>query len=115
MSDIKLSSRLEKPDILSIGVDGPIDAHTFEKLEKLINAAFNKRIFKIVVNLERVNYISSAGAGVFIGALSKTQENQGNIVLLNPTEQVMQVFDLLGLSLIFTVAKNMPEALQAFN
>ena len=41
-------------------------------------------------------------------------ENDGNIVFLNPTENVKEVFDLLGLSLIFTFADDEDLALSSF-
>lgn len=111
--NFKVGGKLIKSDTVLINVQGHLDAHTFEQLDKVINAAFNKNIFKIIVNMEKVDYISSAGAGVFIGALSRTQENEGNIVLLNPSDPVTQVFDILGLSLLFPVAENYDEAMQS--
>ncbi|MCX7804697.1 MAG: STAS domain-containing protein [Planctomycetota bacterium] len=101
-------------DITMVRVTGFLDAHTFEQLEETISDLFGKGLYKIVVDLEKVEYISSAGAGVFIGALSESQENGGNIILLNPTSNVREVFDLLGLSQIFNVVDDPKAAIAAF-
>lgn len=97
-----------------LGVKGFLDAHTFEQLEEAIREIFDEGCFKLVVDLARVDYISSAGAGVFIGARSESQENGGDIVLLNPTEGVREVFDLLGLTQIFKLVDDEAAAVAAF-
>jgi anti-anti-sigma factor len=113
MSDFKIRS--EKADgVAMLGVEGFLDAHTFEQLEEAIRGVFNEGCYKLVVDLGRVDYISSAGAGVLIGARSESQENGGDIVLLNPTENVKEVFDLLGLTQIFKVVADKATALSAF-
>jgi anti-sigma B factor antagonist len=93
---------------------GFLDAHTFERLEEAISGLFAKGHYKLVVDLAGVEYISSAGAGVFIGTLSEAHEHNGNIVLMNPTPNVREVFDLLGLTQIFQIVDDCPAALAAF-
>jgi anti-sigma B factor antagonist len=96
-------------------VSGFLDAHTFESLEDAMAEAFGEERYRFVVDLAGIEYISSAGAGVFIGAHSEAQENGGDIVLLNPSENVKQVFDLLGLGAIFTIATSREQAVATFN
>jgi anti-sigma B factor antagonist len=113
MSEFRITKNLLQPGSARIDVQGFLDAHTFERMQALIDQCFVEKVYKLVVNLAEVDYISSAGAGVFIGAIGTAQENGGNIVLLNPTENVKEVFDLLGLSLIFTFAESEEEAIGA--
>ncbi len=93
-------------------IRGFLDAHTFEELEKTINDIFEGGCFKIGVDLSGLDYISSAGAGVFIGAIGQAQENDGNIILMKPTPNVKEVFDLLGLSQIFIFKETREEVIQ---
>ena len=95
-------------------VRGFLDAHTFEKLEKTISDLFDGGSYKLVVDLSGLDYISSAGAGVFIGAIGTAQENDGNIILMKPSPNVKEVFDLLGLSQIFTFKDTREDAARAF-
>ncbi len=99
--------------IILLTVRGFLDAHTFEQLEKTIDGLFETGTYRIIVDLSTLDYISSAGAGVFIGAVGKAQENEGNIVLMKPTPNVKEVFDLLGLSQIFTFKNSRDEAIKA--
>ncbi len=97
-----------------VKLGGFLDAHTFEQLDESIQDIFDSGVSKIIVDLAGVEYISSAGAGVFIGSLALAQEKGGNIVLVNPTENVKEVFDLLGLSQIFTITASVAEAQESF-
>lgn len=98
---------------VELTVHGFLDAHTFEQLEQAIAEVFSDDRYKVLVDLAGVSYISSAGAGVFIGALPESRENGGNIVLIDPTDNVMQVFELLGLSTIFRIVPDREQAVQA--
>ena len=113
MSDFSIS-REDKNGVAMIRVQGFLDAHTFEQLEEAIREVYDEGCFKLVVDLAKVDYISSAGAGVFIGARSEGQENGGDVVLLNPTEGVKEVFELLGLTQIFKLADDEAAAVAAF-
>jgi anti-sigma B factor antagonist len=99
--------------IVSLSVRGFLDAHTYEELEKAINDVFENGSYRLIVDLSGLDYISSAGAGVFIGAIGTAQENDGNIILIRPTQNVKEVFDLLGLSQIFTFKESREEAVKA--
>jgi len=114
MSGLKIRKRELDGDIILIKASGFLDAHTFEEMEKEIEDLFRQRIFKIIVRLDELDYISSAGAGVFIGAVGTATANGGNIVLLNPSSNVKEVFDLLGLSQIFPIVFQEDEAVSYF-
>lgn len=114
MPDFSISHETIGGDVDQIKVSGFLDAHTFEQLEEALLKQFSQSRYKIVVDLTNVDYISSAGAGVFIAALSESEENGGKIVLLNPTKSVLDVFDLLGLTQIFEVVTSREEAVGVF-
>jgi len=97
-----------------LSLSGFLDAHTFEQLDEAISGLFDDDIFKVIADLAGVEYISSAGAGVFIGCLTAAQESGGDIVLVNPTPNVREVFDLLGLSTIFQIVATVDEAANKF-
>ena len=102
---------LGQRNVTLVRIQGYLDAHTFEQLEETLAQLFSLKHYKVVVDLTGVQYISSAGAGVFIGALSEAHEHGGNIVLLNPTPNVCEVFELLGLTQIFHVVYDQKAAL----
>ncbi len=101
-------------EVRVIHVRGYLDAHTFQELDDVILDIFNEGTYKIAIDLENVNYISSAGAGVFIGAHGPAKENGGDVILVNPTEGVVRIFELLGITQLFTIVKSVDEAVSMF-
>ena len=101
-------------DIRVIHVHGYLDAHTFQDLDDIIFDVFAEGMYKIAIVLEHVNYISSAGAGVFIGAHGPARDNGGDIILVNPTEGVIRIFELLGITQLFTIVDSVDEAVRQF-
>src|ERR1051325_4124921 len=98
MSAFQIAKEKVSEETAMLTVRGFLDAHTFEELEKVINALFESGVYKLIVDISGLDYISSAGAGVFIGAIGTAQENDGNIILMRPRPNVKEGFDLLGLS-----------------
>ncbi len=114
MADFQITSQKLQDNIVAVSMKGFLDAYTYNELEQVINGYFNQNVYKFVVDLSQVEYISSAGAGVFIGAIGVAQENQGNIILVRPQPNVQEVFDLLGLSQIFKISDSLDTALKTF-
>jgi len=97
--------------VVCIDLSGSIDARNYEKLEQTFKKKFAEDRYSFIVDLSRLEAISSAGAGVFLGAASICQDHQGAIVLVRPTKTVEEILDLLGVYQIFPVAKGREEAL----
>jgi anti-sigma B factor antagonist len=114
MADFQINIQKVADNIMLIAIRGFLDAYTYGDLEQSINNLFNQKQYRLVVDMSNVDYISSAGAGVFIGAIGIAQENNGNIVIIRPKPGVKEVFDLLGLSQIFTITNNLESALKTF-
>jgi anti-sigma B factor antagonist len=91
-------------------INGHLDAHTFELLESEIRAVFNEGVFTILFDFSGVDYISSAGAGALIGAMEVSSENKGELVVANPSADVQEVVDLLGLSEQLVIAPSLEDA-----
>ncbi len=114
MPDFSIATQRLPGGIALVDVKGYLDAHTFDQLDKALGDLFKEKIFKVIVKLDELDYISSAGAGVFIGVFGRAQENHGDIVILKPSANVREVFDLLGLSQIFKILEDLPSAVKAF-
>lgn len=114
MGELRIEAKQVGDGIAHVKAIGTLDAATYEKMDKTIKNLFSKGYYKLIVNLEQVSYISSAGAGVFIGVVGTAQENNGHILLLRPSTMVHDVFDVLGLLEIFPAAQSLEEATSFF-
>ena len=115
MPDLKIRQKPLPGGIVYIEAEGFLDAHTFEEMESLIESLFRQNCFRLIVKLEKLDYISSAGAGVFVGAIGRAKDMGGDIVFLNPSPNVKEVFDLLSLSAIFQFAETQEQAVGCFS
>jgi anti-sigma B factor antagonist len=110
MSDFSVVEEVIGRGIAGLHVKGFLDAHSFEEFDAALNELFERSIYKVLVDLTDLEYVSSAGAGVLIAALSEAKEHSGELVLLNPRESVREVFDLLGLTQLFRMTGDRDEA-----
>lgn len=115
MNELSINLDESRQDVVLVELDGYLDAHTFEELENIFEELFQRGRHNVMVDLKKLRYISSAGAGVFIGALGVCQENNGNIALIRPSPEVKEIFDLLGVFHIFPIASTPEEALLVLN
>jgi len=106
MVDIKTT---KENDICRIVVVGEVDASSSIQLDNAIKAAFETEK-KIMVDLSGLEYISSAGLGVFVSHLEDIQSGI-NLVLFGLSESVLQVFELLGLPQLIQITPTEEEAL----
>jgi len=115
MAGLKITNEQASDGVVYFELEGLLDAHNFETLESLFEKHFENGLFRFVVDIRRLSYVSSAGAGVFIGAVGSCQDNDGNIVLVQPSQEVREIFELLGVLQIFPVAQSRATALEVFS
>ena len=84
-------------------------------LKKLFSELIGKGKYNIVVNFNLLNYISSAGLGVFMAYIDEVRSNHGDIKLANMQQKVYNVFDLLGFPFLYEIYKDQDEALKKFS
>lgn len=88
-------------DILVIALEGRLDTTTAPQLEAELNACIDG-VTKLVFDLEKLEYVSSAGLRIFLGA-QKRMNKQGEMVIKNVCDDIMDVFEITGFSDIMTI------------
>lgn len=110
MVDIKTT---KENDICRIVVVGEVDASSSIELDNAMKSAFETEK-KIMVDLSGLDYISSAGLGVFVSHLEDIRSGI-NLVLFGLNKSVMQVFELLGLPQLIQIANTEEDAMNQLN
>lgn len=80
---------------LTIALGGRLDTQTSPELEKEINKSL-EGVDKLIFDLEKLEYISSAGIRVITMA-HKLIYQHGTMVIINAQEEIVEVFELIGL------------------
>lgn len=93
---------LEKNEsTLEVKIEGRLDTSTAPILEKEMNTNL-EGITNLILNLEGLDYISSAGLRVVL-SLQKLMSKRGGMVIRHVNEVVMEVFDVTGFIDILTI------------
>lgn len=86
---------------LTLVVEGRLDTTTAPELEQKLHESLNN-IDSLIFDFSSLEYISSAGLRILLGA-QKKMAKQGNMVVRGCNEEVMEVFDITGFSDILTL------------
>jgi len=116
MSDIKISLNTtgSENEITLVRVDGVIDTMTATELEKVINSLLEQKRFYIIIDLAGVDYISSAGWGIFISNIREIRQQGGDIKLARMIPNVYEIFELLEFDSILKAFGSIDEAREDF-
>lgn len=115
MTEFKVSVRKRDGGISVIDLNGYLDAHTAPELESTFDKLVNDSKFRTIVNFKDLNYISSAGLGVFMAFVETMRDNKGDIKFTNMNESVYNIFDLLGFPMLYEFFKDEEDAVTKYN
>lgn len=101
-------------NIVVVQVYGSLDtvaAYTFqERLDALIRSG----AYRFIIDLNQLDYISSAGIGVFPAISDELQLHAGELIFARVPEKVYKLFELVGLIAQFTITETVEQALKEF-
>ena len=101
-------------NIKVVSIEGDMNANTSDLAENKLHQLIMGGNKKLVVNLDKLNYISSAGLRVLLSANKLIKKQEGSIRLCGLNHTVKEVFHISGFHLIFPVFENEEEALKNF-
>ena len=107
-------NRSEQEGVIVLGLEGYLDAHTAPLFERAIETEFSTGHTKLIADCARLDYISSAGLGVFMSFIEDIRSVGGDIKLCAIVPKVYQVFDVLGFPELFDIVDTVPAALARF-
>ena len=106
--------RSSQDDLVVLSLDGYLDAHTAPEFENAVQQEFDAGHRRLIVNCERLSYISSAGLGVFMSFIEEIRAVGGDIKICGATPKVLQVFEILGFPAIFDLLPDVPATVQRY-
>lgn len=111
---VSFSKPEENPDVSVLFVQGYVDTTTSAELEESLKRLLKKGRYNIVIDLGGVNYISSAGWGIFISEIKAIRESGGDLKLASMIGDVYEVFELLEFQTILESYDTVDEAVKSF-
>ena len=107
--------RLQEDGADVIVLIGEIDASSSIELDLAIAKSVGEGYTKILVDCNALDYISSAGLGVFMSYIEEFKDRKITMVLFGMNEKVANTFDILGLNELLKIGKDKVQAKQMAN
>lgn len=86
---------------LTLILDGRLDAMTARLLEAELKHSISA-IEKLIIDMEKLDYLASAGIRVLTSA-QRIMKKQGEMIILRPNEIIRDIFEVTGLEDIFNI------------
>src|SRR5450759_5989378 len=93
-------------DVYVLNVSGFIDTSTVSAVEEKIKKLYTEGKYKLVVDLSGVEFVSSAGWGVFVAFLRKMRDKDGDLKLSSMIEKVAKDFTLMEFDSLMDAYEN---------
>jgi anti-sigma B factor antagonist len=107
--------RLQEDGVDILAVVGEIDASSSIELDLAIAKAVGEGSRKILVDCSALEYISSAGLGVFMSYIEEFRDKNIRMVLYGMKERVSNTFHILGLADLLVISPTKIEAKKRLN
>ena len=108
---MQISSVLEEGNYI-ISIDGDVDASSSIRLDEAIGKAVGEGQQNLLIDCSNLNYISSAGLGVFMSYIEEIKAKNIQMILFGLSEKVQNVFTVLGLDQLLEIKDTIDQAKQ---
>ena len=101
-------------EVKVLAFEGRLDTQTSPDALQQLTRLIEEGETKILVNLEKVDYISSAGLRVLLVVAKQLKTTDGELRICSLNEVVKEVFDISGFDMILPISASESEALEGF-
>ena len=108
---MQISTRTSN-DIHIVGIAGSLDSTTAPEAQKSLDSVV-AGAKKVALDFTQLDYISSAGLRVLLGAAKKLKASGGKFAMFGLNQSVREVFEISGFSAILSVYPSETEAVAA--
>ena len=92
-------------------IHGDVDASSSIDVDQQIRLAIDEKVQHILIDCTSLEYISSAGLGVFMSYLQELKSIDTEMTLYNMSDKVFNVFETLGLHNLIKIVATKEDAL----
>lgn len=93
-------------------LNGDLDLYNSGKFREAVQQQWNAGVRKLVIDLERLDYVDSSGIGVMLYLFTSSQKRNGHVVYANVGGSVMKVIKLTKLEGFLPMAASVAEAVE---
>ena len=95
-------------------ISGRVDSETASELDSALSGLLNEQRHKIILNLQEVDFLSSAGLRAMVKALKDAQRAGGDVRLVSISEPIEVILRTVGMLQMFKMFSTNEEAAAGF-
>jgi anti-sigma B factor antagonist len=95
-------------------VEGRVDSETAPELDTALTELLNENKNKIILNLQSVDFLSSAGLRAMVKALKGAQKSGGDVRLASVSQPIEVILRTVGMMQMFKMYSTSEEAAAGF-
>lgn len=104
----------EVGEVVVLDLKGKMTLEEAELLRDKVNSLIQQGYRKLVLNLDGVPYIDSAGLGEIVRSYTTVSRQGGNLKLLNLTKRIQDLLSITKLLTVFETYESEQEAVRSF-
>ena len=105
-----VKSMVLQDNTLRIDTGKMLDNNNAHEMVTTISEALEAGYHYIILDMERLEFLSSAGVGSILGTVELAREAGGDIILCNASPTILHVLEVLDLSDYLTIIADQKEA-----
>jgi anti-sigma B factor antagonist len=111
LNNVQIRTVGTQANIAVIQIRGALDTPLAYDLERKSSMLIKSGISKCIINLEHIEYISSAGIEFFQGLAYKLRQNHGDVIFTQVPAKIYKLFEMVGLTAVFQIKNSLAEAI----
>jgi len=105
-----ISQQVVRDDVLLIDAGTTLDNDNAHTVVSMITSAHSRGFKYIIMEMARLEFLSSAGVGAILGTVELFRDDGGDILLCNLSDNIKHVLEVLDLQEYLTIVSNREEA-----
>ncbi|MBF0502217.1 MAG: STAS domain-containing protein [Candidatus Riflebacteria bacterium] len=114
MSDFSFQRHNTAPGISCVSLSGKVKSDNIDQFDTLFQELLKNENKKIVLDFSQTEFINSKAIGIILKTLGSLRKCGGDMVVVNVSPQILQVFQLLTLDKIMKFFPTMSDAISGF-
>ena len=106
--------RAEENGIVIFTLDGRVDTEGAVDLDLALQTAVSEGEYRLILDMQEVSYLNSAGLRTLADILQTAQKNGGNLYLAGLNRKILRVLQIIGFDKFFEIFDDVELAARAY-
>lgn len=99
---------------IAVNIESDLDLKNAADLQKNVNQTIDEGKINVIINLENVRYIDSSGLTAIANIKEKSNEKNGDALIVCSNSSIRKIFDITGLDEYIKIFDAQENAVKAF-